>query len=298
MQIYDRERRSKTPPTMCILCASFWALLPTLSGVVALGQELQALHDHVRDRLVYLELWGETMSGQEVSSEATGVVLSPEGHVITAYHIIKKFKSHYSDRGDPIKDGSLTFLGRLGAKHALPIEMDLVGWTSQRDLMLLDLPAKPGGYPYLCLSAEKLSLGTRVFVAGFPKELRFQSLEGTITGEGRNDTKVMNAPVDQGTSGSPVYLANREVVGFALGKIDGLESAYALVEASYALNLKQDLPQACEPEEVPKVVTTLRVVGLRREIVTRVESRSSPPLVCHAPHCQSDRLVYSAELPV
>lgn len=200
------------------------------------------LHESVRGSLVFITATAETTDGITRSSSETGTIITPEGHIVTAYHILNRLRERVE-----IKEDSIKFYGIIARTQGTQETLALVAANRQRDLLLLRFTSRPGGYPYLCLnSGDPIRISQQIFTSGFPKDPPYKTDSGKVLSfDGENDTVVIDIPIDEGQSGSPIYLQNGRLVGVALGKIKNSDRSYSMVGIEYLRSLKPDLPTNC-----------------------------------------------------
>lgn len=213
-------------------------------------QQFVKLHEGVRASLVYITVTAETIEGDPRKASATGAVMTPEGHVVTVYHLLTSLR-----KGVQLKEDSIKFYGSLTRKHGNQEPLTIVAGDPQRDLLLLRFESRLEGFTYLCIDPSPLRNSQKIFTSGFPKEMPYRVGSGEVLSlDGENDTIVIDIPIDEGQSGSPIYLENGRLVGVALGKIKSSEQAYSIVGIEYVKRLKPSLPTNCGKATLRHVV--------------------------------------------
>jgi S1-C subfamily serine protease/Cdc6-like AAA superfamily ATPase len=142
----------------------------------------------------------------------TGFVLSPQGLFLTAYHVIEK---------------AATMHVRLEADPERALQAELLAWDAGIDVALLRLPL--GTYPWLPLidRSEKLPLGEKIGVFGYPlgQELGLEityteGVVGSVRNTGGVTLVQISADVTRGSSGGPVMrLSDFRVIGLIHGGV-------------------------------------------------------------------------------
>jgi S1-C subfamily serine protease len=193
------------------------SLLPSEGG--------QSNLEEARKCVLYLKV--RTSSGEEGSG--TGFLVTPEGHLITAYHVV---------------EDATQILASFEIEPEKFIQAQLLGWDKEADLAVLQL-SEQNVYPYVLLAEQghKPSLGEEVGVLGYPmgEELgrEISYTKGTVSSlreiEGMQLIQT-DAVATHGSSGAPVFRLNDwKVVGVVIGGIkqeiaSGLNFAVSIQE--------------------------------------------------------------------
>lgn len=162
----------------------------------------------------------------------TGIILSEDGYVLTNLHVIE---TAYS-RGVDIH--VITFEGE---EH----EAEVVGVESDSDLAVLKIDA--AGLTPACLGdSEEMRVGQTIYAVGNPLgELTYTMTSGIVSALDRSITTDVNVTVDMfqidaavnnGNSGGPVYNEFGQVIGvvtakYSLGGMEGLGFAIPINDA-------------------------------------------------------------------
>lgn len=181
----------------------------------------QAVHDQIRNKLVYLHAKGQVLSGPNASnfvdSFASGALVSSDGLVLTVYHLI-------SELGD-VDPRTVTIEARIAEKTADVRPAAIVDAAINTDLMLLKLSPAANPYPAVALgSAVTHNDSNSIYTSGFPKNLDYRKLEGKV--ESRSGPGgylwATSLRFNAGQSGSPVYNDQGEVIGIVKGDMDNI----------------------------------------------------------------------------
>ncbi len=143
---------------------------------------------------------------QNGASHGSGVIVSPDGHVLTAAHVIE---------GLPQTE--------LRLRSALRLQANVLHADIHQDIALLKLPGQ--GYPCLGLRLDDLApVGTSVYAIGTPIKtgLAFSVAQGIVSAY-RREKGVRylqtDAGINQGNSGGPLVDAAGRVVAIVSSKI-------------------------------------------------------------------------------
>lgn len=155
---------------------------------------------------------GPQKDGGVTSIAGTGFVISPEGHVLTASHMVPDASSHVS----------LTITATRGPSTAgaEAYQLELVERSKRHDVALLRMVKSPPGLTVLPLRKSSPQVGEVVFVMGYPFELpKTHFLEGRI-GNVETDAITTSVLIDKGNSGGPVLDSRGCVIGVVYGAIE------------------------------------------------------------------------------
>jgi len=149
------------------------------------------------------------------TSEGSGVIVRPEGIVVTNYHVVK--------------DGT-RFSITLPEGNRLPAS--LLGTDPDTDLAVLRIdPDDPKrSFPFLELDPRTPKVGATVLVLGNPLGLGASVTRGIVSGLGRSDLNLAtyedfiqtDAAINPGNSGGPLICLEGKVLGISTAQ--GLES--------------------------------------------------------------------------
>lgn len=195
----------------------------------------------------------EAPAGKAASSFGTGFVVSGEGHVVTAWHVIKDRKE--------------VLVGPLGGNRwgrATVVKVDV-----ENDLALLKGPRI--GRPLEIADWAEVPVGLEVYAIGYPRPrlmgLSKKFTQGIVNGD-RHDSGdegffQFSAEIQQGNSGGPVVAPDGSVIGVVQRKLDALKVA----------ERSRDLPQNVNyARKSPALLKFLRdngvAVGTRRVDLT------------------------------
>lgn len=149
-------------------------------------------------------------NGKELKS-GTGFVTSNDGKMITNYHVI---------------EGANSVIAKSESGGIYPIK-GLIATDSANDLAVLEIDGH--NLPALNLgSSINLEAGQQIFVIGSPLGLEGTLSDGIISAvrkiSGNNLWIQITAPISHGSSGSPVFNSQGEVIGVATMNLLGGQS--------------------------------------------------------------------------
>src|SRR5207245_7164622 len=148
-------------------------------------------------------------AGGALAKKGTGTafIVSSEGHAVTNYHVVAKCKEvRVQGRSDLVQ---------------------LVARDEVSDLALLKLPGETRAIATLSPKPGALRQGQDIVVFGFPLDSVLSSggnltpgVVSAITGLGNNSNQIqITAPIQPGSSGSPVLNKKGQVVGVVSMKL-------------------------------------------------------------------------------
>lgn len=189
----------------------------------------------ITTEVTYTNFFGQTSSS---AVSGSGFIVSPDGYILTNYHVIEyAYKGNYA----------ITVMLHDGTRY----DASIVGVEDCNDIAVLKIDAS-GLDPVTFGDSDKLSVGDDVYAVGNPLgELEFSmttghvsALDRLITTEDGSEAINMfqiDAAVNSGNSGGPVYNANGEVVGIVTAKysdtgVEGLGFAIPINDAAKIAN--------------------------------------------------------------
>ncbi len=161
---------------------------------------------------------------QYLKGGGTGFAVSPDGYLLTSYHVVKKSDSIFIEST---------------AKPEQRYKVELIFGDEEADLALLRVNDKKftsfGKIPYI-LREDLADLGEDIFTLAYPREDAVYG-EGSVSArsgfEGDKAAYQVSIPVNPGNSGSPVFDAAGNVVGIIKGKqLESEGVAFALKSAA------------------------------------------------------------------
>jgi len=201
---------------------------------------------------------GATLASQPKASwSGSGFLISPSGLIATNYHVIESAMSLRVS----FQSAGKEFTAKVILKDP------------NNDLAILQIDGfslaalKQSEIPYGLRHTRAVSIGDPIFTMGFPlSDILGQNVKyanGSISSKsGLLDDMVhlqINAPVQPGNSGSPLFDANGNVIGIVVSSLNSdwmhkhfgslPQNVNFAVKADYLINLIEMLPEATKLEE-------------------------------------------------
>lgn len=213
-------------------------------GEISSAQPLAQLYDQACRQVVGIttEVTVQNFFGQTSTSavSGSGFIISEDGYILTNYHVIE-----YADKGGY----EVTVMLHDGTRY----EASIVGSEESNDIAVLKIDAA-GLTPVTLGDSDAIMVGDEVHAVGNPLgELEFSmtnghvsALDRVITTENGGDAINMfqiDAAVNPGNSGGPVYNAAGAVIGVVTAKYSstGIEGLGFAIPINDAVRIAQDL---------------------------------------------------------
>jgi hypothetical protein len=215
---------------------SFPAAAACALGILLTGPaHAQPVHDTVRNGLIFIEMKGETDNGTKIGSQGTGFFVSPDGYILTSYHLLDTISKSRPDKVE-------IWISVWDRKEPPERKAFVVDARPNLDLLLLKVPRAQQPYNALKIGATQDSLST-VLVSGFiyrdnPPSATYKRYTDQVTSTDgpAGYTWVLNTPAEAGQSGSPVYTSDGTVVGVLKGQF-GNQTVFVPIEHARTLLL-------------------------------------------------------------
>jgi len=209
------------------LAVAFWLLFCSVGETDQISLE-QIVRDN-KGALVFLSTKVILSTGEIKESTGTGFLLSSEGYVLTASHVLSP-EGQY-DRAQ-VEGAPQTRYGK-----AWPL--DVIQDDPRRDLLLLkfkdvgiEWPRVPVGVP------SRAAVGRKLYALGFPLNLDLSPKEGTLSNRnGPGGSWTTTLPLNLGDSGAPVFDDNGQVVALVIGGIPEARGIAFCLPVNYAMAL-------------------------------------------------------------
>ena len=185
----------------------------------------------IKTEVTYQNFFGMTSS---TAVSGSGFVISEDGYILTNYHVIETAHSNNLD---------VTVMTYDGTEYIASI----VGFETGNDIAVLKIEAS-GLSPVSFGNSDEITMGETVYAVGNPLgELAYSMSTGTVSGLDREITTddsviginmfQIDAAVNPGNSGGPVYNSRGEVIGIVTAKsgatnAEGLGFAIPVNDAS------------------------------------------------------------------
>ena len=202
----------------------------------AVGQHIYELATQqvvgITTEITYTNFFGQ-ISAASVSG--TGFIISDDGYIMTNNHVIEDARTGGYEVSVLTYDGT-------------EYTADIVGYDKENDIAVLKIDAT-GLTPVTMGSADDIVVGDAIYAVGNPLgELNFTMTNGIISATDRTITTdtdsvpinmfQIDAAVNSGNSGGPVYDAEGEVIGVVTAKtsatgVEGLGFAIPIEDASH-----------------------------------------------------------------
>lgn len=191
----------------------------------------------VTTQVTYTNLFGMSSSS---AVSGTGFIVSENGYIVTNYHVIE-----YACNGNV----PVSVMLHDGTKY----DAAIIGYEESNDVAVLKIEATNLDTAVLG-DSDNLLVGDAVYAVGNPLgELDFSMSSGNVSALNRlirtqENTEAINmfqidAAVNSGNSGGPVYNANGEVVGIVTAKYSdtGIEGLGFAIPINDAVSIANDL---------------------------------------------------------
>ncbi|MFC0538161.1 S1C family serine protease [Pelagicoccus mobilis] len=186
-----------------ILATVMLGLALTVDG---LGRDLSGLFEEVKGQVVtiYTNKSNADSLGSE-GEQGTGVIISAEGKVITAAHVV-----HSAD---------VVIVEYVDGRRVRAEVLTTAPWADVAALQLTERP--PPEYVATLGVSQEMKIGEELFVVGTPLGLGHSLSFGHLSGRRKNSEDFMvkaellqtDASINPGNSGGPMYNMEGEVVG-------------------------------------------------------------------------------------
>lgn len=217
-------------------------VISTVSHDGATNETAAAIYELAKQQVVGINTtidYGYNFFGQPSTASVTGsgVIITEDGYILTNYHVVED-----AQQGDfPIE---------VMMYDETSYEAELVGYDADNDLALLKIDAIGLNAAQLG-NSDELTVGQTVYAVGNPLgELSYTITGGMVSATDRTITTESNvavnmfqidAAVNSGNSGGPVYNAAGQVVGIVTAKysatgVEGIGFAIPISDAAHIAN--------------------------------------------------------------
>ncbi len=205
----------------------FVALIMTTFGSWAMST--QEIKQKWRSSTVFISVEAESSTGAKATSSGNGFVVSSDGYVLTAGHVIP---NHYL---------KMKITGTLRSRDgATKEDMELVARDPNFDFALLrfkDTSITPHpahfGDPRQVLQSD-----SELYALGFPLHTEFSAKSGKLNGTGGpGGAWITSIPLNPGDSGGPVFNDQAQVVAMVASALKEAEGIKYVLPINLARNL-------------------------------------------------------------
>jgi serine protease Do len=218
----------------------------SLSGRPAAAQELRSLFQQVKPSVVVIRIAEEEIDPDDdqggetqVEGQGSGVLISPDGKILTAAHVVQTAEQVEVQFVDGTKRPAKIVSSVPSADVAL-IQVDQV---------------PPSAHTAVVGNSDPMQEGDRVFVVGAPFDLSYTLTAGYISGRRapgeiqgwRSSMELLqtDAAINKGNSGGPLFNMKGEVIGICssiLTQSGGFEGLGFAVASNFARKVLLDNP--------------------------------------------------------
>lgn len=208
---------------------SFFLTISLLASPATAADKSEEWEQWVRESsegsVVFIAVKATFPNGLTDTFTGSGVIVHPEGYVLTCDHVLPKEKQGYK---------SVTVTGSVGGRYENPLPLGVIRREEQLDLALLKLPQRAGGWRSVEFSAQ-VKNGSQIVALGFPLNENLLGVPGSITGtDGKGGRLVTNAAINHGMSGGPVFDRNGALVAIAAAGHEEAQGLNLLIPISFA----------------------------------------------------------------
>lgn len=211
------------------------------SGEGAVNETANAIYELAKQQVVgiqtditYYNVFGQASAASVTGS---GFIITSDGYILTNHHVIE----------DAVAGG---YQVTVMTYDETTYDAEIVGYDADSDLALLKIDAE-GLVPAQLADSDELQVGQVVYAVGNPLgELSFSMTSGIVSATDRTITTEsdvamtmfqIDAAVNSGNSGGPVYNSNGQVVGIVTAKygsagVEGLGFAIPITDAASVVN--------------------------------------------------------------
>jgi hypothetical protein len=230
--------------TATLIAGSIFVCGPACSQTAPAVISASDLYKSASPSVVLIEIYD---SKGEVSAKGSGFLVSPEGAILTNFHVIAHTKQATV---------------RLSNQDAYDT-VEVLEVDKRKDIALIKI--KGFGLPYLKLGrSQGVEIGEKIYSLSNPLGVFQNTLtEGIVSGirplDGYKYFQI-SAPISHGSSGGPIFNSKGEVIGIAVAIIEEGQNLNFAVPIDYArgmvisMGAPQPLASIYEPEPEKTIV--------------------------------------------
>lgn len=218
----------------------------------------------VANQSVTTNIYGQV---SETASSGSGFIISPDGYVVSNYHVVEGATS-------------LTVITSDGQEHTA----ELIGFDATNDISLMKIEGE--NLPYVAIgSSDELVVGDMVAAIGNPLgELTSTLTVGYVSAKDRivnTDGVAINmlqtdAAINSGNSGGPLFNMKGEVVGITTAKYSGTSNSGVSIEGiGFAIPM-DDVAGMLEDIQIYGYVTGAYLGVMVRDVEESVQAYGLP----------------------
>lgn len=191
--------------------------------------------------VTYTNIFGQTSSG---AVSGSGFIISADGYILTNYHVIS----------DAVEGG---YAVKVYLYDGTEYTATIVGYEQDNDVAVLKIDAT-GLNPVTLGDSDSMAVGETVYAVGNPLgELEYTMTSGMVSALDRDITSTdettgaattinmfqIDAAINSGNSGGPVYNSRGEVIGIVTAKYSstGVEGLGFAIPINDAVSIANDL---------------------------------------------------------
>jgi hypothetical protein len=235
-----------------ILWLAFGFMALSTACTPSYGQDWSGLHDEVRESILFIRAVTSNLDGpnERILGEATGFIVTPNGHVITVAHIMPSLK----------ENAEVGYFASSSPNDSRRLRLTFIKSDKNLGVSLFQLPPAPPSQrwkPLTFASSASLPDDVNLLVLGFPLSLELSSTTGILSNRfGLNGRFQTNIRLNPGNSGGPVFDISRHVIGVAWGGIDQAVGITYIIPSELLTGFVSDIGLTI-PVDVPDGPTAL-----------------------------------------
>lgn len=208
-----------------------FAGVTSVSGTMA--QDFAAIRKATEDSVVFVHSTRKNKDGTGISenSYGTGFVISRDGHIVTASHVILR----------PDDRTIVENKAAVRSRHAQFYKLELVKRDDDVDVALLMLPDVGVRWrPVKRGNSKSVPKDALLYTLGFPGSSDLSPATGILSNKfGPRGIWQTTLPINPGNSGGPVFDINGKLIAIASGGNDALQQVTYAIPEAYAEGLIQ-----------------------------------------------------------
>lgn len=215
-----------------------WAL-PLISGFLianasgtANSLDYSSIREENKNSIVHIHSERTKKNGTGVPEHryGTGFIISENGHVLTASHVVNK------EDNDTITETT----GSVRSRHAQKFKLELITRDEGIDLALLVFPDVGTRWkPVRFGSSRSVPNDASLYALGFPANFDLTAVTGILSNKvGPKGVWQTTLPINRGHSGGPVFDMTGAVVAIASAGSDAYQQITFAIPESYSRGLR------------------------------------------------------------